>query len=156
MSLDSGLPPVGLFKRPLRQWVTPITVSLMLVAATTALLWLIEARLDQQHLIFIYFAPTAWIAIRYGSISAMCVAIASSLAAAYFLYPPQLSFLIDSPLDILELVLFGLLALLASQVVSGFANDELVKKRDKARPRGHRGSWQDFAAQLRSIRPGQQ
>jgi hypothetical protein len=32
-----------------RRWVTPITVSLALVAMTTALLWLIEARLNHEH-----------------------------------------------------------------------------------------------------------
>lgn len=137
-------------KQNIRRRLTPVALSLILVAATTALLWLIEARLDQQHLIFIYFAPTAWIAIRYGSVSAMCVTVASSFAAAYFLYPPQLSFLIDSRLDILELILFGMLALLASKVVSGFANDELVIKR-RVPTAGGRG-WYDLAAPLRSIR----
>jgi K+-sensing histidine kinase KdpD len=111
------------------RWITPITVSLALVALTTALLWVFDAQLDQQHLIFVYFVPTALIAIRYGSLSAMCVTIASSLAAAYFLYPPQFSFLVGSSLDILELTLFCLLALLASQVVSGFANDGDVARR---------------------------
>jgi K+-sensing histidine kinase KdpD len=111
------------------RWITPITVSLALVSATTVVLWLIEARLNQDHLIFIYFVPTALIAIRYGSLSAMGVTIASSFAAAFFLYPPQFSLLIASPLDVLELILFALLALLASKVVSGFANDSEVEKR---------------------------
>jgi K+-sensing histidine kinase KdpD len=57
------------------------------------------------------------------------VIIASSIAAAYFLYAPRFSFLVESPLDLLELALFCLLALLASQVVSGFANDSDVAAR---------------------------
>ena len=135
-----------------RRWVTPITVSLALVALTTALLWLLEARLNQQHLIFIYFVPTALIAIRYGSISAMCVTIASSFAAAYFLYPPQFSFLIASPLDLLELGLFSLLALLASQVVSGFANDSEVEKRRERTGMPLRRKWPVIAALWDRIR----
>jgi K+-sensing histidine kinase KdpD len=111
------------------RWITPITVSLALVAVTTVILWLIEARLNQEHLIFIYFVPTALIAIRYGSLSAMGVTIASSLAAAFFLYPPQFSLLVANSLDVLELILFALLALLASKVVSGFANDSDIEKR---------------------------
>jgi K+-sensing histidine kinase KdpD len=114
-------------RRP--QWVTPIAVSLILVALTTALLWLIDAQLEQQHLIFVYFVPTALVAIRYGSISAMGVTIVCSLLAAYLLYPPHFSFLVSSPRDVLELVLFCLLALLASQVVSGFASDRDVEQR---------------------------
>ena len=35
----------------------------------------------------------------------------------------------ESPLDLLELILFSLLGLLASQVVSGFARDGEVEKR---------------------------
>src|SRR4051794_18346318 len=79
-----------------RRWISPITVSLLLVAITTALLWLLQPELQQEHLIFIYFVPTTLVAIRYGSLSAMGVIIASSFAAAYFLYPPNFSFLVAS------------------------------------------------------------
>ena len=113
----------------LRRWVSPITASAALLALTTAFVWMIDAPLQHDHLIFIYLVPTALIAIRYGSISAMCVAIVSTFAAAYFLYAPRFSFAVASALDLLELILFSLLALLASQVVSGFAKDSDVKKR---------------------------
>ncbi len=132
MSIRADIDSAGTVKSSYRKWITPVTASLVLLSATTAILWLLEARLKQDHLIFIYFVPTALIAIRYGSLSAIGVAIASSIAAAYFLYPPQFSFLVGGSLELLELVLFVLLALLASQVVSGFANDLDVKKR---RPR---------------------
>ena len=110
----------------------PIAVSLLLVGATTLVLWQIDVRLNLDHLIFIYFVPTAWIAIRYGSIPAMGATIACTLAAAYFLYPPDLSFAVSSPLDLRELALVCLLALLASQVVSGFAGDRQVVGRRKS------------------------
>jgi K+-sensing histidine kinase KdpD len=113
----------------LKRWVTPITASLLLLAATTALLWLYDTPLQHDHLIFIYFLPTALIAIRYGSLSAMLVTIASTFAAAYLFYPPRFSLMLASPLDALELVFFSLLALLASKVVSGFANDSDIAKR---------------------------
>ena len=112
-----------------RARLVPIVVSLTLVASTTLVLWQVEVRLRQEHLIYIYFLPTALIAIRYGSMAAMGVTIASSLAASYFLYRPLYSFAIDNVLDVFELVLFCLLALLASQVVSGFANDHHVERR---------------------------
>lgn len=112
-----------------RRWMTPITVSLLLVAVTTAILWVVQARLEQDHLIFIYFVPTTLIALRYGSLSAMGVTIASSLAAAYFLYVPRFSFAIANRLEFMELILFSMLALLASQVVAGFAKDGGVEKR---------------------------
>ena len=86
-----------------RRTITPIAASALLLAATTAALWFIETRLPQEHLIFIYFAPTALIAIRFGSRSAMAMAIGAAFAAAFLLYPPRFSFMVDSFLDAEEL-----------------------------------------------------
>jgi two-component system sensor histidine kinase KdpD len=134
-------------KSVLRRWVTPITVSAVLLILTTALIWEIDAPLQHDHLIFVYLLPTALIAIRYGSISAMCVAIVSMVAAAYFLYAPRFSFSVASPLDLLEIVFFSLLALLASQVVSGFANDKDVERRRQTpRAAPGRANWRSMAA----------
>ena len=72
---------------------------------------MIDASLQHDHLIFIYFVPTALIAIRYGSVPAMCVTIASTFAAAYFFYAPRFSFKVESPLDLFELTLFSLLGI---------------------------------------------
>ena len=136
MSLRTDLPLAGSGASRLDRWVTPVTVVLTFVAATTIVLWLIKADLSQNHLIFVYLVPTAMIAIRYGSLSAMGVTIASSLAAAYFFYAPRYSFLVADRLEAMELVLFCLLALLASQVVSGFAGDRDVVRREGAGPLG--------------------
>jgi K+-sensing histidine kinase KdpD len=115
------------------RWVSPITVSAALLAATTALLWFIGGP-RQDHLVFIYFAPTALIAIRYGSLTAMWMTVACALAAAFLFYPPDFSFAVHSSLDVLELVFFSLLALLASKVVSGFARDEdVIRRRPRSR-----------------------
>jgi K+-sensing histidine kinase KdpD len=142
MSVRANLDLVETRKSWLRRWVTPITASLMLLALTTFILWKAETPLHHDHLIFIYFVPTALIAIRYGSVSAMCVTIASTFAAAYFFYAPRFSFSVENPLDLTELILFSLLALLASQVVSGFAQDGDIEKR-RARPvvASWRGKW---------------
>jgi len=122
----------------LRQWLSPISASAALLAATTVLLWLWDSPLPHEHLIYIYFVPTALIAIRYGSVSAMWVTIGATLAAAYLFYAPRFSLAVESPLDVLELIFFGMLALLASRVVSGFANDHGVARR---RPKGRWPSW---------------
>ena len=144
MSMRAGWEFVGGSKSWLRRWVTPITVSAALLALTTGFLWLIDLSLEHDHLIFIYFVPTALIAIRYGSVSAMFVTIAATFSAAYFLYPPRLSFKVESSLDFFELILFSMLALLASQVVSGFAKDGEVEKR-RAREVLWRVKWPSAA-----------
>ena len=151
MSMAQDPDPAGAVADRRLQRIVPITVSLTLVALTTALLWYIDALLDQQHLIFVYFVPTALIAIRYGSLSAMAVAIVCSGLAAYLLYPPHFSFLVSSPRDMLELLLFCMLALLASQVVSGFARDSDVEKR-RSRPAG--GAIAGLLARLSARRDG--
>jgi two-component system sensor histidine kinase KdpD len=131
----------------LRRWVSPITVSAALLAATTVVLWAFDTPLHHDHLIFIYFVPTALIAIRYGSISAMCVTIGVTFAAAYLFYAPRFSFVVANPLDLLELIFFSLLALLASQVVSGFANDgDVEKRRQRVRTASLRARWPAAAA----------
>jgi len=43
--------------------------------------------------VFFYLAPTAFVAILYGSVLSMLCAIAATLAAAFFLYDPMYSFL---------------------------------------------------------------
>ena len=137
----------------LRRWVTPITASVLLVALTTAVVWAIGPSIQQQHLIFIYFVPTALIAIRYGSISAMCVAIASTFAGAYFFYEPRFSFKVENSLELLEIVFFSLLALLASQVVSGLAKDRDVEpRRSMDRAVLLRRRWSSIGALWRRLR----
>ena len=137
----------------IHQWFTPITVSLALVGFTTLFLWAIQPALQQDHLIFIYFVPTTLIAIRYGSLSAMGVTIASSLAAAYFLYGPPFSFEVSNRLELMELILFSMLALLASQVVSGFANDsDIERRRPRVRAESVRHKWLRLKAFLRRLR----
>lgn len=115
----------------LARWAWPVTALLTLIGAITALLWALQTPPKHDHLIFVCLVPSALIAIRYGSVSAMGVTLASSLAAAYWIYAPRFSFLIADPLDIMELILFSLLALLASQVVSGFAADRTVRGFDR-------------------------
>jgi K+-sensing histidine kinase KdpD len=123
------------FAVPIRlaqSWVGPIAMSLALVGVTTYVLWYAEVNLDLDPLVFIYFVPTTYIALRYGSIAAMIAAVMSCAAAAYYLYPPNFSFAVGGVLDVMQLVFFMLLAILASQVVSGFVKDKSVERR---RPR---------------------
>jgi hypothetical protein len=64
MSLHAGWEFADTRKSFLRRWASPITVSALLLAITTALLWVYDGPLQHDHLIFIYFVPTALIAIR--------------------------------------------------------------------------------------------
>jgi K+-sensing histidine kinase KdpD len=122
--------------------VVPLVVSSVLFALTTAAIWLLDAHLKQEHLVFLYVVPASLVAIRYGSVSAMGVILAGSVVAAYLLYPPFGSFAMASSLDMLELMLFGLLALFASRVVSGFLDDrDVTRRRGGAFAAAMRARW---------------
>ena len=132
MSLGADVKSAGTALSFRRRWVAAIAASLAIIVLTTMVLYLIQPHVSRQHLIFIYLVPTSLIAIRYGSIAAMCVTIVSSIIAAFFFYQPLLSFEVEDPLNLLELCLFCVLALLASQVVSGIAGDrEVARRRDR-------------------------
>jgi two-component system sensor histidine kinase KdpD len=111
----------------------PLIASLTLVGLTTAIIWYLEVSLALDPLIFIYFIPTSYIALRYGTNAAMMATIMSCIAAAYFLYPPEFSFAVGNVLEFMQIAFFILLAMLASQVVSGFVKDSKVEPR-RARP----------------------
>jgi K+-sensing histidine kinase KdpD len=108
------------------KWIgrsAPVLVPLILLAATTGVLYVLDVFLDPEHLIFGYLVPTTLIAIGYGSTAAMLASIAGVILAAYFLYEPTFSFFIRQPLHMAELVFFTLLALAASQVVARITHD---------------------------------
>jgi K+-sensing histidine kinase KdpD len=112
-----------------KQWIGPGLAATALIAVTTSILLAIFLASRQEHLIFGYFIPTAFVAVRYGSVPAIITVIACDLCAAYFLYPPDFSFSISNPLQVAELFFFSLLALPTCQFVGGFADDERSRKR---------------------------
>ena len=77
----------------LSKQVVPISASLAIITAVTAVLFYFkdDDPSTDQHLIFFYLLPTAFIAILYGSVVSMLCAIAATFAAAFFLYDPIFS-----------------------------------------------------------------
>ena len=97
--------------------VAPISLSLAIVAAVTAVLFYFkddDPRTD-QHLVFFYLLPTAFVAILYGSVVSMLCAIAATFAATFFLYDPIFSFYVSSPREVGELIFFAGTALIGAK-----------------------------------------
>jgi Domain of unknown function (DUF4118) len=99
----------------------PVTLSLALILLTS---WaLVEARglldlgRDPEDLALVYLFPTILIAMYFGSSVAVMSSFAGALAAAYFLYPPYDSILIEDPRHIAELGFFLLLAITGCKVI---------------------------------------
>ncbi len=110
------------------EFIVPIAASLGAVLLTTAVLMVLDVRLEAQHLVIGYLVPITLIAIQYGSTVALLTSAASSVAAAYFLFPPKFSIFIASPLHMAELGFFILLAAIASKVTALLMHDVAVRK----------------------------
>jgi K+-sensing histidine kinase KdpD len=95
---------------------TPVAVALAVVAAATAVLWLVKQTIGgDQHLVFFYLLPMALVAVLYGSLPAMLCAMAATACAAFFLYDPIYSFYVADPLGWGELICFTGLALIGAK-----------------------------------------
>src|SRR5215469_4174708 len=111
--------------------VAPISLSLAIIAAVTAALFYFkdDDPSTDQHLIFFYLLPTAFIAILYGSVVSMLCAIAATFAAAFFLYDPIFSFYVSNPRDVGELMFFAGTALIGAKCTADITQ-RLEKPRD--------------------------
>jgi len=114
----------------------PVVLSLAAIGLTT--LVLLEAYSpsaglndwrDPEDLALAYLLPPIFIAVFFGSSAAVVASFASALAAAYFIYPPQFSFLIYDPQHIGELGLILALAITASKAVGAIMGDPLARRR---------------------------
>jgi len=108
---------------PLLQIVSSVVVAFAAVLATTVVLLAIDEYLEADHLVLGYLLPTVIIAMHYGSTLAVFTCFAGGVAAAYFLFPPKLSFYVAEPLHAAELGFYLLLAILASKAMAGLTDD---------------------------------
>src|SRR5262249_36143616 len=118
-----------------------LPVALSLAAIGLATLVIIEAHSnstalrdwrDPEHLTLAYLLPPIFVAVFFGSTAAVLTSFVSALAAAYFIYPPQFSFLISEPRHIAELGLILVLAITASKTVCVITGDNPLARRMSA------------------------
>jgi K+-sensing histidine kinase KdpD len=137
-----ALPPRGQISKPFashgtvkakaaRNLILPIGLSLALIMLTSLVLARIHLHLtaleiwhDPEDLALAYLLPTIFIAVFFGSTVAVIASLASGVAAAYFIYPPQFSFLFDHPQHIAELGFILMLGITASKAVGVLTDDK--------------------------------
>jgi predicted amidohydrolase YtcJ len=135
-------------RKTARDLILPIGLSLALIVLTSLVLAQIHAHLaelevwhDPEDLALAYLLPTLFIAVFFGSTVAVIASLASGVAAAYFIYPPQFSFLFDHPHHIAELGFILVLGITASKAVGVITDDKPLawrSLRNEAEPRGWR------------------
>jgi K+-sensing histidine kinase KdpD len=108
MSMAGEGSEIGLMRR-----ITPVVLSLTLMAVSTAVLWRIKLAGVDGHLIFFYLLPIALIAAFYRARVAMLCILIAMASADYFLQDPVYSFYNTNPLEYGDMICFGLLAAMA-------------------------------------------
>ena len=108
------------------QGAFPIAVSIGLILATTALLWLINSSAGgSHHLVYIYLFPVALIAAFYSGRLALLNTAIAMLCADYFLQKPLYVLGSDNPLEYGDLFVFALLAVTTIKFVRVLARSSV-------------------------------
>jgi two-component system sensor histidine kinase KdpD len=84
-----------------------------------------------EHGSVVYLLPVLVAATRWGLVSAIVAAIGGVLASAYFFYPPLYTFRITDPLEVLNLILFLIVAVIVSQLATRLKRQlEMARRRE--------------------------
>jgi K+-sensing histidine kinase KdpD len=149
-----------------RDLIAPILLSIAAILLTSLLiheahahLTALQIRHDAEDLALAYILPTIFITVLFGSNIGVLTALVSGLAAAYFVYPPELSFAIDGPENLVELGLFLALSVTASKSTAILTDENPLYRRptrklDRARDPALYATTvlQKFACKLRNGR----
>lgn len=96
----------------------PIVSSLAAVAVTTFVLWLLRDTLTVANTSLIYALLVLMIAVRFGSGVSMWAAAACFLCINFFLLRPFYTFIVADPREVVDLLVFLLVAVIAGQLAS--------------------------------------
>jgi len=102
----------------LRKEMRGIALTLCLVAATTALIFLIIVQIGLTRGTVAYLIPVLIAATRWGIVSALLAALLGVAASAFFFFPPLYSFHITDPQEVINLVLYICVAVVVSQLAT--------------------------------------
>jgi two-component system sensor histidine kinase KdpD len=108
-----------------------IAIALVLVAATTVIAYVLIHTLDVRRGSVIYLLPVLLAGWHLGLIPALVAAVAGVLWSGYLFFSPFYSFYISRPNEILNLVLFMVVAVVTSHLANSMKRQtELARKRE--------------------------
>src|SRR6185503_13730887 len=107
-------------------------IALVMVAATTLIAYGLIQSLDVRRGSVIYLLPVLLAGWHLGLIPALVAAVAGVLWSGYFFFSPYYSFYLARPNEILNLVLFMVVAGVTSHLANSVKTQtEIAKKREK-------------------------
>ena len=98
----------------------------LLAFVLTPMIVMAKGELELRTADLLYIAPVIVAATKWGLSAGLGAAVAASAASAYFLYPPIYSLRVVVPQDLVDLVIFGGVALLISHLASSSRRNALV------------------------------
>jgi two-component system, OmpR family, sensor histidine kinase KdpD len=103
-------------------WLRPLAhnflANLLLVAATTLIIYAAATLLDAHYLIVLYLVPIVFAMLRSGFVQGLVVVLLSALAMSFFFYEPVYSFYVADAEELVELVIFAILAVVIAYLVT--------------------------------------
>lgn len=119
--------PVGLLAR----YFVPLIVSVVLVAITTAGIYVFLKQINFQNVGIIYLLPVFVLAVRWGFLPAMFTALISVACSAFFFYEPIYDFRAHNWDNQVDLVLFTIIAAVTSHLATRLRRqDEIDRLRE--------------------------
>jgi K+-sensing histidine kinase KdpD len=118
------------------RWLNSIAGQAMPMGATFALVWLATVSLVvinyfvQFNLVtLIYMLPVVVAATQWGVGAGILAAVAGAAAADFFFYPPLYTLWIRDPQNVVDLILFLLIALVTSNLAARLKNEAVALRR---------------------------
>ncbi|MBI5318511.1 ATP-binding protein [Bradyrhizobium sp.] len=93
-----------------------IALSILMVVGVSCLIYLALLFFRMEHVMLLYLVPVLVAALRWGTLPAVTAAIAGIAAAAFLFYPPIYDLRVSNPDQIVDLVLFVIVAVVTGQL----------------------------------------
>ena len=126
--LDDGLPSNRFWQRD----VLPLLMSVLCVGLVTGILLLLDREVAVNLVPIAYLIPVIVAATRWGIWPATLASIAGMAEADFFFFPPIYSFQVEDPQEVIDLLLFLVVALVSSNLASRLRREtEALRQREK-------------------------
>src|SRR5436190_429496 len=124
--------PLAVRYQTVRRELRGILLALLMVAATTVVAFALIRYLDVRRGSVIYLIPVLLAGWHLGLVPALVAAVAGVLWSGYFFFSPFYSYYLARPNEILNLLLFMVVAVVTSHLANSMKQQtELARKREK-------------------------
>jgi K+-sensing histidine kinase KdpD len=116
----------------LRTDIVPLLLSFLGVGVVTAILFLLERDVAANLAPVAYLIPVIFAATRWGIRPATLASIAAMAEADFFFFPPVYSFRVENPQEVVDLLLFLVVALVSSNLAARLRQEtETLRQRER-------------------------